>query len=266
MFPVISTIGLIIVSILFFIPLAAIGGTNPENLIGENGSLNVGTAIVLFLYYLVTYTVIIFSNVALVGAVFKLMRGEKATLQDGFAIASARFGKIFVYALISATIGVLARSIREGGRQSNNGLVAILAAILGGLIQGAWNLLVFFAIPIIVVEDVGVVDSMKRSLELFKKTWGESFVGNTAIGIASCLVWLAILVVGGAIIALAVSTGSIVLIVAAVLLVVLAFAVLSLINGAINGVFQASLYRYAMEGEAGPFIDTALAREAFAGA
>ncbi|MCK6580721.1 MAG: DUF6159 family protein [Anaerolineae bacterium] len=266
MFPVISTIGLIIVSILFFVPLASIGGSNPENLIGENGSVNFGTVVVLFLYYFATYTVIIFSNVALVGAVFKLMRGEPATVRDGLNIASARLGKILIYALISATVGVLARMIRESGRDSKNVVLMILAAILGAILQGTWNLLVFFAIPIIVAEDVSVMDSMKRSLEMFKRTWGESFIGSTAIGIASCLVWLAILVVGGAIIFLAVSTGSIIVIVAAVLLVVLAFAILSLINGAINGVFQASLYKFATEGEAGPFIDTALAREAFAGA
>lgn len=263
MFPVVSTIGLIIVSILFFVPLAAFGINNTNSLSRGDNPLNSGAYVILFLYYFATYTVIIFSNVALVGAVFKLMRGEPATLQDGIAIAQARLGKILFYALISATVGVIARAITESGRNSKNMVLAIVAAIIGGIIQGAWNLLVFFAIPIIVAEDLSVMDSMRRSLELFKKTWGESFVGSTAIGIASCLVWLAVIVIGGTLIMGAVATGSIALIIFSILIVVVAIAILSLINGAINGVFQASLYKYATEGDAGPFIDTELARQSF---
>jgi len=46
-------------------------------------------------------------------------------------------------------------------------------------------------------------------------------------------------------------------------LMVLGFMVVGLLNGAVNGIFQASLYQFATTGDAGPFIDTELAREAF---
>jgi hypothetical protein len=36
-----------------------------------------------------------------------------------------------------------------------------------------------------------------------------------------------------------------------------------LLNGAVNGVFQASLYQYATTGNAGKLIDTQLAAQAF---
>lgn len=261
MFPVISMIGMIIVTILFFIPLAALvpGFVDTTS---RNSSDVVGL-IVLFLYYFLTYSVVIFSNTALVGAAMKLIRGEPATVQDGLNIAFARIGKIIVYALISATIGVIARSIREAGRRSNNLVVAIITAIIGGLIQGAWNLVVFFVIPVLVVENVGVLDSLKRSWELFKQTWGENFVGGAVIGGISCLLYLAVFLVGGALIALAVSAGSVVLAVIVAAVVVLAIVVLGLLSGAVNGIFQASLYQYATTGDAGRFISTDLARQAF---
>ena len=41
------------------------------------------------------------------------------------------------------------------------------------------------------------------------------------------------------------------------------FVVVSLLNGAVNGIFQASLYHFATTGNAGPFIDTGIARDAF---
>ena len=46
-------------------------------------------------------------------------------------------------------------------------------------------------------------------------------------------------------------------------LLILGLVVISLLNGAVNGVFQASMYHYATTGDAGPFIDSELARQAF---
>lgn len=268
MFPVISMIGMIIVTILFLIPISATGifqALTQEGTV-TNDVGGVIAAIVLFLYYVVTYTVIIFSNTALVGATMKLLRGEPATVSDGIQIASARLGKIIVYAIISATVGMIARGIRDAGRDSKNPIVAIIAAIIGGLLQGAWNLLVFFAIPVLVVEDCGVVDSLRRSVDLFKRTWGEHFTGSTAIGGITCLAYVAVFVIGGGLIFLAVATESAALIIGAIALVILAVVTLGLLQGAVNGIFQASLYKYATTGDAGPFIDTELAREAFAAA
>lgn len=264
-FPVISLIGMIIVTILFFVPVTATGIF--AALAEENGrSNNINTTlftIVMFFYYFVTYTVIIFSNTALVGAAMRLARGETATVRDGINIAMARIGKIVVYALISATIGMIARSISQSGRNSNNIVMAILSSIIAGIIQGAWNLVVFFAIPVLVVEDIGVMDSLKRSLALFKQTWGEKFTGSMAIGAVSCLVTFGMIIVAGLLIMLAVATKSIAVIILTVAVVVLAFVFVSLINGAINGIFQASLYQYATTGDAGKLIDTSLARDAF---
>ncbi len=260
LFPLISLIASILVTVVFFIPLA---GTNLIDIAQGRENPSILTIVVLFLYYVVNYTVVIFSNTALIGAAAVAIRGEKPTLQDGLNLAMSRLGKIIPYAIVSATVGMIARSISQSGRRSNNVLVAILAAIIGGLLQGAWNLVVFFAIPVLVYENIGFMDSLKRSLELFRQTWGESFVGSTVIGGVSCLITLAVLVIGGLIIFAAVSTGSIALIIGAIALVVLAFVALGLLSGAVNGVFQASLYQYATTGDAGKYIDTELARAAF---
>ena len=267
LFPVISLIGMIIVTILFFVPVSATGifAALSEQNGRSSGNINQTLfTIVIFLYYFVTYTVIIFSNTALVGAALKLARGETATVQDGINIALSRMGKIFVYALISATIGMLARAVRNSGNNSRNLVGMIIANVVASIIQGAWNLVVFFAIPVLVVEDLGVMDSLKRSVGLFKQTWGEQFTGSMAISAVGCLATLALLVVGFVLITLAVATKSIVLIVLTIAVVVLAFIFLSLISGALNGIFQASLYQYATTGDAGKLIDTKLARDAFA--
>lgn len=267
-FPLISLAGMVAVTIVFLIPMAGAGIFDAVARSAETGESQLSngqmtlSAIVGFVYSFVGYTVVIFSNVALVGAAMKLARGETATVQDGLNIARARLGKIIAYAFISAVVGTIARAISQSGR--DNGIAGqILAAIIGGIIQGAWSLVVFFAIPVLVVEDVGVIDSMKRSLSLFKQTWGESFVGQTAIGLIGCVATLALMAVGGLLIFGAVATGSVLLVVLAVILVVLMLVGIGLLNGAVNGVFQASLYQYATTGSAGELIDTQLAAQAF---
>ncbi len=265
-FPVISLIGMVIVTILFFIPVSATGIFSVLSDQNSRSSGNVNNAlftITIFLYYFVTYTVIIFSNTALVGAAMRLARGETATVRDGINIALSRMGKIFVYALISATIGMLARAVRQSGNNSRNLVGMIIANVIAAIIQGAWNLVVFFAIPVLIVEDVGVIDSLKRSVALFKQTWGEQFTGSVAISAVSCLATLALGGVSVLLIGVAAALQSPVLIVLAIAIVVLGFIFLSLISGAINGIFQASLYQYATTGDSGKLIDTQLAHDAF---
>lgn len=262
-FPIISMIGLIIITALFFIPQATLLGLTGATAGATSGISWILFLAVLFVYYLIVYFIIIFSNTALVGATLKLIDGKPATVRDGLSVAMSHLGKIFVYAMISATVGVIARTITQSGRNSDNIIVSILAAVIGGLIQGAWNLMVFFALPVMIVENTPVTASLKRSLEIFKQTWGESFVGNTAIGGISCLVNLVILLLTGAMIAGGIALGNVPLIVGGGILMLFGLVVVSLLNGAVNGIFQASLYHFATTGDAGPFIDTTLASEAF---
>jgi hypothetical protein len=61
----------------------------------------------------------------------------------------------------------------------------------------------------------------------------------------------------------AAQTGSPVLIVLFIALVVLAFIGLALVQAALQGVYSAALYRYATEGNAGESFSAALLGEAF---
>lgn len=268
-FPLLSMMGMIVVTIVFLIPMAGAGILDAAQRSAASGEAEfsngqmIFSAIVGFLYSFVGYVVVIYSNTALVGAALKLADGETVTVSDGLKLANARIGKIIAYAFISAIVSTIARAINQGGRDSRNIVVTILAAIVAGIIQGAWSLVVFFAIPVLVVEDVGVIDSLKRSFELFKRTWGESFTGQTALSLIGCVATIAIVLIGVVLIGAAAATGSTALIIAAVAIVVLLLVGVSLLNGAVNGVFQASLYRFATQGDSGKLIDTELASQAF---
>ena len=107
-FPIISAVGVFIVTLIFFVPLLLSGIISSAVDTGSLSGFQNGLVwVVLFLFYIVMYTVIIYSNVALVGAAMIRLRGGNPTVSDGFRIAGERFGPIISYAVISATVGVI---------------------------------------------------------------------------------------------------------------------------------------------------------------
>lgn len=255
--PFISMIGVLIVSIAFFLPMYASGLL--ESLAEEGKRTSSQTVLgiaILFLFYLAMYTIIIFSNVALIGAAMMRLRGEDPTVRDGLVIASQHIRQIIGYAAISATIGLVLNLI--------SGKDNIVGRIISGMINFAWNVVTFLVVPVLVMENIGPIDAIKRSGALLRKTWGEQIVANTGVGLALGLITLLVmLVVGVPLVMISAATQSAVVIIAAIAIVVLLVTLLSVFGAALNGVFQAALYNYATTGSAGQLFDESLVRSAF---
>lgn len=265
-FPLLSTAAMIVVTVLFFVPIAASGLlTNllPDHGNGMTDTTKILAGVTAFLYYLVSYIVMIYSNTALVGAVMLHMRGQRATVGDGLRIANARLGKITGYALIAATVGLIARGISRSGRGSNNIVVAIVAMLIGGAIAAAWNVITFLVVPILVVENVGPITAIKHSFELFKRTWGERLIGGLSLGFISFLLGIAAIIPGGALAIAGFALALPALVIVGIALAGLGLVFVSLLTNALQGIFQAALYSFATTGNAGIFLDTDMVRNAF---
>ncbi len=235
-FPIVSLLGTIAVMIVFAVPMALAGSFDRV----ANHNTGIFEYAVTFLFYVVMYTVVIFSNVALVGGALIRLRGGDPTLRDGFNIARDHLPQIVGYAVISATVGVILRALRNRG-----GLVGQIVAWFGNM---AWNLATFLVIPVLVVENIGPIEAIKRSTSLLKKTWGEQIIGNFSIGLVFGLLTLAaVLLVGVPLFVLISATGSVIIAVLAIGIMVLVIAAISLIGSALNGIYVAALYRYATE-------------------
>ncbi len=251
-FPIVSTIGTIIVTVLFAIPMAFAGIFDHIT----NDQIGIGEMIVGFAFYLIMYFVVIFSNTALVGAALIRLRGGDPTLRDGFNIAVDHLPQILGYAAISATVGVILRAIQERG--------GIVGKIAGGLLGMAWNVITYLVVPILVVENVGPVEAVKRSTGYLKRTWGEQLIGNFSIGLVFGLLTVAaVLVIGVPVMIIAAATGSAVLIGLGVLLIVLLVAGISLISSTLNGIYVAALYQYASEGATSSYFSPDMIQGAF---
>ncbi len=124
--------------------------------------------------------------------------------------------------------------------------LGILGQIIGALLGAAWAVLTFLTIPIIMLEDVGPWNALKRSGTLLKQTWGENIVAQAGFGILALFAALP----GALVIAIGVATGSIVAAVAIGIVGAIWIAIVAVVVSALSGIYRTALYRFAVDGQA----------------
>lgn len=192
--------------------------------------------VVLFLFYFINYFIIAFFNSALVACALVRLSGGAPTVGLGLRTAASRAPKIFGWALLSATVGVVLRAIESRSET--------VGRFVAGLIGLAWTVVSYFVVPVLVVENLGPFAAVKRSAQVLRKTWGEALVSN--IGIEFVVFLLALVAIIPA--ALGFLTGSAAAVWAGVAVSVVLLVILSLVVGAARAVLIAALYQYAAEG------------------
>ncbi|MGH2710434.1 MAG: DUF6159 family protein [Actinomycetota bacterium] len=190
--------------------------------------------VLLFVFYFVAYFIGIFFNAAVVGAATIRLEGGDPTLSDGLRLAWSKKGKIAAWAAVSATVGLILRSLEERA--------GFIGRIVINIIGAAWSVITFFVVPVLLYEPLGVGQGIKRSATIFKQRWGETFVGAGAIGIASIIIAIPLGVATGVLGVISVPL--------AVIVGVLGFGLLIAVSTALSGIFNAALYRYATTGQA----------------
>ncbi len=221
----------------------------------EHGHLTADRLPLWFAFYLVQYFIIIFFNCALVGAALIRLRGGTPTLADGLRCALAQLPSILVYAVISATVGMILRSLQERA--------GFIGRWIVGLIGMAWTLATFLVVPILVSNDVYPLEAIKRSAELLKRTWGENLIGNAGIGVVFGLIMFLLIASGMALIVPAAASKSTLTVGLVIAFLIIAVVLLALVQSALQGIYAAAIYRYAEEGAIGAGFDEALIADAF---
>jgi hypothetical protein len=205
----------------------------------------------LFVLYLANYFVIIFFNVALVGVANSRLTGGEWTFDQGLQLAWQRKWIILQWAFIAATVGMALRALSERA--------GFLGRMVVGIIGIAWNLANYFVVPVLAFEDLSPGAALYRSAELFKETWGEKVVGGFSLGLIFFLLMLPGFAVWVGAVEFWGQTG---VILGGVLMGVY-FLLLSVTSSAVQGIFNAALYRYACDKNAPPGFSPDLFRDAW---
>jgi hypothetical protein len=260
-FPLLSTLAAVAVIASFVAPLWATGtleswmaAADPETG-AVSTSDQVAMYATLFLFYFCNYFVIVFFNSALTACALKVVNGEVPTIGYGLSTAGKRLPQIIGWAFVSALIGVLLRIIENVHEKAG----VIVAAILGT----AWTALTYFAVPVLVMEGVGPITAIKRSLSTLKSTWGEALVGNFSMGFLAFLVLLPVLLVIGVLVAGAFASGNTPMIVLAIAVGALVVMIAAAATSTADSVFKALLYNYATGKSVPDGIDQNLFQDAF---
>ncbi|HKJ34432.1 MAG TPA: DUF6159 family protein [Balneolales bacterium] len=245
-YPVISLIAAVILMGIFAIPLF------------WNYTLTSAKSViypVFILYYLILYSVIIFSNSALVGSIIIKIRGGNPTISDGFGVAFSHIWDIFGYALIAATVGLILSMIQEK--------LGSIGKIFTFITSLAWSVMTFLVVPVLIVEGIGSVDAIKRSSLLLKKTWGEQIIGNAGIGYFFAFVILGLSLLILPVISYTYSHQMIMLTVASGVILGLIFFLGIIVSATLDTIYRVILYRYAVDGVAHSSYDEDILRDSF---
>ncbi|MFC8718669.1 DUF6159 family protein [Kitasatospora sp. NPDC057198] len=166
---------------------------------------------------------------ALLHSVHELLEGRRPPLRASLSAIGRRLPTLLAWSLFSLLVGSV---LRTG--ESLAGL-----ATLFDLLGFSWSLLTFFVLPVIVVEGVGLLAGLRRSLALGRHALGRWVVGGLRLFLVTTMVALGAL----AALMLAVESDS-----ASVLLASLAAAAAVLLpvavaRSAASGIYRVSLYR-----------------------
>ena len=243
LFPVLSAVAAVVVSMSFIVPLLMSGFLQRTE-----GALLPTDYLLLFAFYYANYFIIIFFNSALVACANIRLSGGDPTVADGFRHASARLGRIAAWTLVAATVGFILRILEERAESIGRFVVSLI-----GL---AWNLITYFIIPVIVLEDLSITDSIKRSAGLFRQQWGEQVTSSFGFGLIFFLLALPGVIVGVLALALHPLLG--------MGFMLIYFLGLAAVAAAVKGIFNVALYRFATKGEIPAGFSPDLVQNAFA--
>ena len=215
LFPVLSGMGLLVLG---FAGLA-VGVADTGNLIGF-------LVMILLAYFITT-----FFNAALISAALERLRGGDPNVMSGLSHATKHIHHIFLWSVISAIVGTLFRVLRS---QTDNFIVQMIYS----MIEGVWEFMTFFVIPVMVSENQGPVSSIKRSAGIIRQTWGRQITATFGFFIVYLLAVVAAVVPAILLFLVYPPAGVIV----GVLLVGLAIATVQ----TLEGIFKAALYDFAV--------------------
>jgi len=249
--PVLSAVSAALIATAVLVPIALTQDWDAISSQGETtNALGTGAYIALAVLALMLAFVSIFFRAALVSGAHERMTGGDPTVRSAIAGALERLPQLFSWAVITTIVGSILRAIEERS--------GFIGRIVINLIGMAWAVTTFLVIPVIVIENTGAVNSTKRSVELFRHTWGENLTAQVGFGLIGFLMFIPLFVLG----AVGASIGTLlgfVLIAAAVVAAIVVVTVLS----ALGGVFQTALYHYAVGTELVSTVDTGLLQDSF---
>lgn len=258
-YPLLSSIFNLIFSAALLVPTIVVKflqATDPDY------SVIMGTTeyLLVFITYLGLAFISTFFNVCVVYTAKVRFEGGNATFGQSLGFAFRRIPTIFMWSLLSATVGLVLYLLDQIGQSLGKAgqiLVSILRSILGML----WSIMTIFVVPAMVYYNLSPFKAIKKSNETLKKTWGESIIRHYGLGFVQGIIVFIGIIITAVLLFLFYQAGiEVILIIIGVFVVFL--LIVSMIFQVANTVFNTALFVYADKGKAPMGISGSMMREA----
>lgn len=244
-FPVISAI-LSVISMIaissFFYYLMLRNNFDFSKFGGEDAVLNATDKVYLYSFMFVCYIFTLFIMNFFQSGLFTIVQarfsGNNLSFSEGMNGAKKNIGKIFLWSLISATVGVILQIIANTSKK--------LGQIIASLLGTAWNILTYFSLPALVIGNLSVVDSFKESASVIRKTWGETFILNFGVSAILTLVTFLVFVFSAGLVFIFPSAG---MLIGVIIFFIIFVVCISILSSTLNSIFKLALYNYARTGQ-----------------
>lgn len=231
-FPVLSGLFTILIAGTFIFPLLF------TEFISAPGFLEEASSYALyffgFCFYFVTYFIVIFFNSAAVIYAIDVMIGGNPSVGGAFNKVMSRISAIMGWTFIAATVGLILNTIEN---QSDT-----IGRIVMSFLGLSWTVISFLVLPILVIEGMGPIDSLKASAKMLKQSWGEQLIGHFSFGLLFALLVIPIMLI----FVLLVSQKG-VLAFTGVVFLVISLLVLGIVQWALQSIFMGAVYLYVRD-------------------
>lgn len=183
--------------------------------------------------YFGTAFIAAFFSAGLVDQTRTVLQGGTPSLKAGLQSAWQVKTPLVVWAVITATVGLIIDALSESD--------SIGAQVLGAVLGVSWSVLTFFIIPVIVFEKPSTTEMFRQSGQTFKETYGETLISMFGATIAGLAVGVPFFLAGVAaleILATPLVGGP---------LIIIGVALAQVVSFTIRGIVKTGLYFYAQE-------------------
>ncbi len=254
-FPIISTILMMATFVVGLTPLFKIEASIWSHDGYVSGKTFATFMIILLVIFFIVGMVTLLFNAALTACTLKHIRQEPYTISLGLKTMLILFGKILLIKIFYDGIAIYVKFMRYWVDDWTKSPMSM--RIVSGL---PWNDAVLLIVPVLVAENTGFFETLKRSAELVKNKWGtdvtfrsNSFSRTLAlIGVFA----LAPLVVG------IIIGGSTAIIIGAAITVLIS-TIKTIVHSTTQVILNCALYLYATDVDTSAFFDTELLKKSF---
>lgn len=220
----------------FFYATLFFSGVDLKEMKESQNNLSIIHYVFIFAIYMTSVFITTFFNAGLVSIVLARINGRDLSFKDGLGNAFKNVRKIFIWSLISATVGTLMRIIFDRSKLFGRIVISILGA--------TWGVLTFFIVPVLVSENKSSFESIKESGIAFKRVWGETLITHFSTGLFFGAVYLLAILVY---IATLFSKNFYIIIISTTVLAIF-FVLTAVVSSTLNAIFRVVLYEYAKYG------------------